>query len=1350
MPKRRRKKHRALLSTAAHTSASHTKASDARRRQNTEFYSDSSWRSRRQGARNAAGVRYQLVVTAHLLAESRRGALPFVELVPEGYEDIDCLDRDSERWFIQAKDVGAGVDRFTAASVAAAINHAAPLAVASSRIVVVTDGQLASQLVESGWSRAISETRCHGLDSIVEALLKSGCALEEAWELVERTHLVRVPWNTAPSVTRSIAEYYHLKLAVAAVVTSRLIDDLSQITADQRSTTAENPGRRALRDLDVMVNRVLNVVDEEALDSAVRAGVCEVADYAAEPGATLAAFLQGVDATPAHIGAGFDVVRPEPCQAVLDGLERARYALISGPSGAGKSTQMWRSALDVAPGAQVIRVRRLETNSDVEGLVRYVQLLGPSERSPVVVGCDDLGQPRTARWSLAARRILELSGVVLIGAVRQEDFTRELLRFGGVSVELRIDAKTAKTVANELERSGVPFRMEIAEAVTKADGQFMEYVSLLTTGLRLRATLAVQAESLLLADDQTAAEIARIVCTAHVLGVSIDASDLERGVAGETAARTRALRRLQDEHIITSEDQRAWRGLHQRRSEVLTELLHESPPPTLRETLGKVITALDATTLSWALRRIIELFVDVPENHIDAIRTAVRNCNTARETAILMEGLERVDNTATAREYIPIIERHRHPRLPLSEVAMFVCADKLSDIEFGESGNTEMDRVWRAIRGISNHLPPRLTVYCDAAATELESSPFVDQVLGAPLSDAVRLLEAVAPYVSLSSDQLRRIASAFPWPCGVPQREDMVLYGRLLCSSHSAAIHRTAFADAFGDVTTRVYGAAQAHPNAISVMADLDEAMVKIEVLAVPNDDEDFTTIEWDLPSSRDQSEDPIHRQAVELATYVGECCPELQTVEVRTVLADGSPLVICGIEPGHKRLGTAARPGRANVRVVAGVIAAITRQVAAFSWTEIVRARTGLAQQVIELVSEAPRRLSPNDNEGRRKQWAAALGGTEEIIQGIGPPPAVSELDLDIAPVQWDPGHGRDELTESLGEVVTALRRLLPERDRQLVGIAACIQRARERISVVLDESRTLMTMEEGSVYPRLTEELDCVRGLLIAVSLDSSIGRRIKGTPMELEKSVDQLVESAANRQMQAERQELETVFSGSASSVRTVPEEKPFPTSVVGHRWIVEVALENWNAALEESISIDTQVVEVPVILLCVTEDAALPLAVLLSRLEKGRYIPLTGDVIVQIAEMLGRRFRPGEMTHNLSYVTNELVLASWENARNRLRPATWPAVTVASPRRHLENAMKVADDAEWEHETLITAIRELSTQVKAELDGLRTAPIAAELAIPSALRDHEVDEPLAEPLVAVSSLLAVCVDMQLFDG
>lgn len=67
----------------------------------------------RQGARNVAGVRYQLAVTALLLADSRRRFLPFVELVPEGYEDIDCFDGESTHWLVQVKEFGAGAGTFT-------------------------------------------------------------------------------------------------------------------------------------------------------------------------------------------------------------------------------------------------------------------------------------------------------------------------------------------------------------------------------------------------------------------------------------------------------------------------------------------------------------------------------------------------------------------------------------------------------------------------------------------------------------------------------------------------------------------------------------------------------------------------------------------------------------------------------------------------------------------------------------------------------------------------------------------------------------------------------------------------------------------------------------------------------------------------------------------------------------------------------------------------------------------------------------------------------------------------------------------------------------------------------------
>src|SRR4051794_5504334 len=49
------------------------------------------WRLRRAGARNIAGVAYQVLVTAQILIDGYRGASPFVAtVVPEGFEDIDC------------------------------------------------------------------------------------------------------------------------------------------------------------------------------------------------------------------------------------------------------------------------------------------------------------------------------------------------------------------------------------------------------------------------------------------------------------------------------------------------------------------------------------------------------------------------------------------------------------------------------------------------------------------------------------------------------------------------------------------------------------------------------------------------------------------------------------------------------------------------------------------------------------------------------------------------------------------------------------------------------------------------------------------------------------------------------------------------------------------------------------------------------------------------------------------------------------------------------------------------------------------------------------------------------------
>ena len=291
------------------------------------------WNALRQGARNVAGVRYQLAVTALLLADSRRRFLPFVELVPEGYEDIDCLDRESTHWLIQVKEFGAGAGTFTASSIAEVISHAASAPLTPARIVAITDGQLGVQLAESGWNRAVSETPGYDTQSTVAALTQRGFSNADANTLMMRTHLITYPWNTVPLLTHSIAQTYDVKPAVAALIAGRLVDSLGQIAADQRSTTGSSVGRYRLADLDSLVQRTLTVVDVHALDSAIRFGVCDIADYTGRPATNQSRFLQGIDAIPAHIGSGFDVLRPTPCRAVQHAIETARYALVAGPIG---------------------------------------------------------------------------------------------------------------------------------------------------------------------------------------------------------------------------------------------------------------------------------------------------------------------------------------------------------------------------------------------------------------------------------------------------------------------------------------------------------------------------------------------------------------------------------------------------------------------------------------------------------------------------------------------------------------------------------------------------------------------------------------------------------------------------------------------------------------------------------------------------------------------------------------------------------------------------------------------------------------------------------------------------------
>ena len=1304
------------------------------------------WSALRQGARNVAGVRYQLAVTAILLAESRSRVLPFVELVPEGYEDIDCLDSESTRWLVQVKEFGAGAGTFTASSMAEVISHAASARLTPARIVAITDGRLGAHLAETGWNRAVSETPGYDTQSTVAALTQRGYSNADANAILMRTHLVKYPWNIVPLLTNSIAHTYDVKPAVAALIAGRLVDTLGQIAADQRSTTASSVGRFRRADLDAIVQNTLAVVDVDALDSAVRLGVCDIADYTGQPATGQSRFLQGIDAIPAHIGSGFDVLRPTPCRAVQRAIETARYGLIAGPSGAGKSTQVWRSARDMATAVRVIRVHRVETDSDVAELVRHVQLLEPNDTHSVVVCCDDLGRPRTRAWSRAARRLLELPGVVLLGAVRQEDFTAELLRHGGVLVELRLDDEEATAIGNQLARTGVDLRLEISEAVRLADGQLMEFISLLTTGQRLRSVLADQAESLVRAGDHTTVRVARLICASHVLGVALDASYLDDAVnCGDPGALTQALLRLQDEHIITTEDQSAWRGLHQRRSEVLTELLHRTPPPTRTETLADVLGILHPSAMGWGLRRVAELFSDQVGPQAEVVPLAVPKCTDASALAALFEGLERADHSWTARSYIPVIDRHRRKGVQLLTWAFLVCANKLADVDFGADGDGLLGQLGRRVRECAGELPSRSTIYCEAAATALGNGQLLDHLVRAPLGGAVRLLEAVAPYVRLSRADLSRVSAAFEWPPGIQSPRSRLLYGRFLDACHRAASDSKAFGAVFGRPQERLTRACHAHPNAISALVSDDGGGATIELLADPREERDVSRLPWDSETTQDR-DDPVNRRAGELATYVGECCPELEVVEVRTVIADGSPLSIRAgdspWEPGHKRLDRNARPRRSDVRVNVGIRAAIARQVAAFSWTELVRSRERIAETVTGLVGAAIRRLSAHDNKRRRAEWNTRVQEVVDELAELPAPPVDKNWEPDRSAATWDIVPSGDGLTDAISNVLTALQALVarPPESLEYTRLSAQVGTALKKLRGAQADSETLTTGREADVYERLTAGVSRLRSLLVAISHDIAVIGRIKGPPSQLVAAIDQVISQSASTRVRVERRALEAVFSNiEGVSFHDVPDEDLFPSSVLGHRWIVGVAPEAWGEAVTAATSLDRNRVGVAVTLVCVTGDVMLPIALGVSWTNDG-FMSVPPEEVSRIAGKLNRRTVPSGRRRFFSDVMDDLVLSSWKVARMRLRPQQWAFNEDSTPQEHLARARQRMHE-ERESTELVGILGRLADRVEEEILGGDLRPVAAAVAVPRLLDVQDTDGDEVMDLVERGTLLAV---------
>lgn len=1267
------------------------------------------WETLRQGARNVAGVSFQIAVAVFVLTSGRATELPYTQITPEGLEDVDCLDVDGRRTLIQVKEVGAGAGRLTAADVADALVHAADAAGNSDQVVLVTDGSLGSNLQFTGWVATLNLQGGRGYDDVVTHMENRGLTKEQAHSLGSRTHLVNVPWNIRGETEQLLARSLGLHPTVASLTISRMYELVTTSSANQRATSSTSAFTHGIRDFDVIVREIQDVVDIQGLDAAIAEGVCEPADFVNASELSEAQFLGGVDGAPSHVAANLDVLRPQEMSEIIEAVRQERYAVLLGPSGAGKSVLLWRAARDAVLGSRVIRVRRCSSLRDVDLLVRHVRQLRPSATAQVVVAADNLGRPGMQQWPSAVDALREVSSVMLIGAVRAEDFTQRLVRGAARVVELRLDHPTATRIFRVIQAAGIPTRMDGLEAEELAHGLLMEFIALVTTGDRLEKILAEQVEALRQPDRALQRNLARLVTAAHSAGVAIPTSRLV-SIPAPLEAIGDALSVLKGEHVVVTNDG-CWQGLHELRSTIITRQLHESPPPTLASTLGEVASLLPAEAVGWLLRRAAEF---LGEDVVDIAVALVTRGMTASEVTVILEGAERADNTLYARACLPTLQAAVKPGVTVRQLGTLVYAMRNQDLRLEGTDEERIDNAYAVVQEIADQLPRRSSPVASQFGSQLDSDRIVELTQSLSLQDTVRLIEAADTAIQLTPDAVATIVGRFDNP---DDANDADLYARLIAGVIAAAeLTPPQIVAAFGSADLRAQLVTNPDPAAVDVEFESSSGVAKVTLMFAPVSEREVTSLAWD--QSPRESSDRANDEAVRAARRLADAIPEASIFEVVTIAPSGKLLRIADHDWAQKRMPRSTFPQRNDVRRNVGFQAALGRLTAADSWTTLVRSQTALAEELIPLLREAPGRLLSHDHARRRNDWRHRAEVAKSRAAELASPPGSTTHSPGASDARRDEDDRRTDLTsDALIQIADTLPRLLT--DVRYGSLAAALQEASKKI----DEARSASDPWLAGLGRPLPDELLNVVNqtveILAAAHYDPTLLRRLHR--IDVQDAIRARIDAVIRLSEEAERAHLaQRLGEVGSARIHRVMDHESLATNVGGHAWVVTVSmadLDNTLEALRGFHDANSTVLGAKVMIAALENDIVLPVVLQLSYVGEPPALPLLPYMFEPYTEQLPFKMLTGRALSFFRETLDALSAISVGAALEQRRRHDWPTKyvntkpTLDEIEAMCESEFDSASDAE--SVMLKDSLQLLVAHVRLECEGSASASLAGEL-------------------------------------
>lgn len=1247
------------------------------------------WEDRRAGARNIAGVRFQLRLTLMVLVRLAHGQFPASALRPEGMEDIDTLPVPGEQHrFLQAKEVANDTRFLGLGALADFVEHATPLLRRDGDAVaaLVTNGRFGGGLEATGWDQTFTPS-AGVVQAIAEAM--EGVAADEVERLLRRMQLVEEPADVSLLV-HELADRRRIEPAVAQLALDRCLAVVVDAAADQASTSLDAPVTLTVSDLDEAVTAAKRAIATGGLSVDDLHRVASPLTFRTRSVLTEEQFLDGVDVRPEHIAADLDVPRTDHLDEIAQGLERDRLVVVVGPSGAGKSALLWRTASEHAERMRVWRVDEL-SEADADILVAAVEQQQPSARFPMLVCVDDIGRATRSGWRKAATALLDIPGVYVAGAAREEDFAAEDALRRALIVRPNLDRRTAKQIDHVLRERGVIPVMAVDEALPRARGLLMEFLHLVIAGRRLASVLGEQAAALEEPARQKELAVARYVTSAHRVGLDAEASALK--MRFHDADLPAALRRLEREHLLVESASGRWTGLHELRSTELSDRLHDRPPPRLADTLALVLADASATDAAGRLPTIVRA-ATVNEPIAAALATRTRSAG-AQEAAGWLEGARLADISEHARACADAARK-----LPLP------AATNLAQFLF-------MAHSWRFAGVALSILPEQFHEHAAQlpepngefhrrAAASVDLHEWVGRALLAEPAARARLLEALEQDVAWSEDAATRLAAAVP-------SGDTNIDARVVASIHRCCVD---------DAARAALLEALPSPNArLQALRDVSPLLTEAEF------DPPSGIADMRFMHPIDGNESP-ERQAADLAAIVLDLLPETKIAKVTVTRYDGADLPLHGKLGPHKAIPRENLPSQVVTRWNRAFTDSTEREFASASLTLRLRQQAtavALARDIVLGAFERLRRFDADDWHLQRR-WATRA---EQLQRDVGAlkkmPPAAP---IALAPLGSPPRISDDTAAQALETIASAMSQfadasMAPDRNvrrQQMRLVGSRLRDAAGHYRVARDVGSARLSGETDPLDPVLAEVLDDVASCLIGYAdgaIFTSAGKRV---------TLDDL-RAAANRvrhdQQRAERAVIaETLnsFPGVDVSAAQLVDasEKPMPVAEP-RRWLVQVPSDQLAAAADALLAV----------VRAATISHPLAFRVIVGPAEGGALYSYPGLVIgssdsfpVDVAEMRALSNEAGIPMHSGRYVADvaECVEALVRSSRAARAAKALAGTTQAQPlseraRRELHRTRDIIATVELDE--IASHVGAVADLVAEELTGTDAGALAIEL-------------------------------------